>query len=64
MAERWACLARYVCDLPTREERQACLRRWRARHGVDSAARLRDAVERVWDARRKTPRRQPRRTYV
>ncbi len=68
-AYRRTCLARFVAELPTREERRALINGLSKRHGQPSAERLKGEVRREFEERRrdlKAPERDgsdPARTY-
>lgn len=43
------CLARFVLDMPTKDERRGFLERWTARHGAASGRKLSEEVMRLWE---------------
>lgn len=46
------CLARWICDKPTLEERSEFMAAWRARHGAESARILGEYVRTEWKKKR------------
>jgi len=48
---RWRCLARYIVNMETKDERRAFLGRWEKRHGFKSVMKLRGLVQEEWNKR-------------